>query len=823
MGTRPFQLRRAAVLGAGVMGAQIAAHLANAGVPVLLFELPAGEGERNGDAVRAIRNLLALEHGPLALPEAAHAIRPANYDDDLAALAQCELIVEAIVERVEAKTALYRRIAPHVQSHSALVTNTSSLAIDTLAEALPEGLRTRYCGMHFFNPPRYMHLVELVPGTATDGRLLDALEQLLVVALGKGVVRARDKPGFIGNRVGVFSLLAVVHHAARLGLGLDEADALTGRVIGRPRTATLHTADMAGLDVVAEVLNGLHARLPDDPWRRYYTVPPWMQSLIGAGALGRKAGRGVYRKTGETIEVLDIASGRYRPLRGTVDDAVAALRKDTDVQARFARLHTDEQVQSRFLWGLYRDTFHYCAYHLADIADTARDVDLALRWGFGWDRGPFETWQSAGWQAVVTAIQEDIASGQTMCAAPLPAWATDPRRTGVHSGRGSYSPVADRYTPRSRLPVYRRQPHADRLAGEPAPGGETIFETPAVRCWHGGDDVAVLSFKTPQHTVDEAVLEGLLQAVEVAERGHPGLVVWQTEPPFSAGANLKRSGDATAGARTAVLVRRLRHMAQPFLLRTAQRLGVADTLTSGRMEAIERLIVQFQRTHRAVRYSLVPVVAAVDGLALGAGCELLMHSDRSVASLESYPGFVEAGLGLIPAAGGCKELAVRAARDARSGDLFGLVQRCFSTVATATVARSARHAQALGYLTPADRVVMNRHEVLHVAKSEVRALAEAGYRPPLPARVAVAGRGAIATLKAYMVNLLEGRRISEHDMLVGERLATVLCGGDVDAGSIVDEQWLLDLEREHFMQLLATEKTRKRIEHMLKTGKPLRN
>jgi 3-hydroxyacyl-CoA dehydrogenase len=781
--SKPLLVRRAAVLGAGVMGAQIAAHLANAGIPVLLFELPA-DRRRNANAERAIGNLGKIVPAPLALPDRASHIVPCNYDEHLPRLAECELIIEAISERMDWKADLYRKVAPHLGAATIFATNTSGLSIDELSESLPPNARKRFCGVHFFNPPRYMHLLELVPGAATEADLLDALETFLVTALGKGVVRAKDTPNFIGNRVGVFSLLAVMHHAERLGLGFDVADALTGPLIGRPRSATFRTADVVGLDTFAHVVNTMRDGLPHDPWRRYYAVPAWMGRLIEQGALGQKTRKGVYRKVGDEIRVLDRATGEYRALHGAADETVAGILKEKDVAARFARLRECDHVHAQLLWSVYRDTFHYCACHLAEIAHTARDVDFALRWGFAWERGPFETWQAAGWPVIARAITDDIASGAAMANVALPPWAVDPKRDGVHTARGSFSPDSGAYEPRSPLPVYARQPFPDRLLGEPVRYGDGIFQTAAVRCWHTGDGIAVLTLKTRLHLVDDAVLEGILRAIDEAERGYAALVIWSTEPPFSAGADLK----VTSVAR------------------------------------VERLVERFQQVTQAIRYAMVAVVAAVDGMALGGGCELAMMSARIVATLESYPGLVESGLGLIPAGGGCKELALRAAQEARGGDLFAHIERYFRVVAAAEVACSALHAQTLGYFRAADRIVMNRHELLYVAKSEARALSDTGYRPPLaPAGIRVAGRGALANLKAYLVNLLEGGRISEHDCLVGTKLATVLCGGDVDAGSVVDEQWLLDLERRHFVELAQMQKTQARIAHMLKTGKPLRN
>jgi 3-hydroxyacyl-CoA dehydrogenase len=673
-----------------------------------------------------------------------------------------------------------------------------------------------------------MHLVELIPGAETAGGILDELEKFLVTALGKGVIRARDTPNFIANRVGVFSLLATIHHAERLGIGLDTVDALTGTLIGRPRSATFRTADVVGLDTFAHVVNTMRDTLAGDPWHRYYSVPGWLQALIDQGALGSKTRRGVYQKVGDEIQVLDLATKSYRPSGGKADDAVVEILKERNVAERFARLHASAHPHAQFVWAIFRDAFHYCAAHLAEISSNARDLDLAMRWGFGWERAPFETWQAAGWQQVAGWIGEDIAAGRTMAGAPLPAWVTERGRIGVHGEAGSYSPASNAYQARSALPVYRRQPFPDRLIGEEAPYGEPVFETDAVRCWHTGDDIAIVSFKTRMHTIGDEVLEGVLQAIDAAERRYQGLVIWQTEPPFSAGANLRKTPAGGAqSSRPSVLgrlIRRFTRTAESVVLRAARALNVADALMAGKLAEVERLVEQFQETTQSLKYSMVPTVAAVDGLALGGGCEFIMHCDRAVASLESYIGLVEAGVGLLPAGGGCKEFALRAVADAKGGEMSPFVQKYFKAVALAEVGKSAEHAREIGYLRPTDTVVMNRFELLEIAKSEVRALAARGYRPPLRATaIPVAGRSAIATIKAFMVNMLEGGHISEHDYLIGSKVATVMCGGDVEAGSLVDEQWFLDLERTHFMELIATEKTQARIEHMLKTGRPLRN
>jgi len=821
-------VRKVAVLGAGVMGAQIAAHLINARVPVLLFELAAKEGDANGNVLKAIANLKKLEPSPLATRDCADLIEAANYDQHLEALRDCDIVIEAISERMDWKADLYRKVAPHLGEHTIFASNTSGLSINQLAAAFPEQQRPRFCGVHFFNPPRYMHLVELIACDGSDARILDELERFLVTTLGKGVVRAKDTPNFIANRVGVFSMLATIHHAERLGIGFDTVDALTGSLIGRPKSATFRTADVVGLDTFAHVVNTMRDTLPDDPWHKYYGVPAWLQGLIDQGALGQKTRRGVYQKVGRDIHVLDLKAGNYRNADGKADEAVVEILKNRNVAERFALLHASSHPQAQFIWSILRDSFHYCALHLAAIAHNARDLDFAIRWGFGWDSGPFEIWQAAGWQQIAGWIAEDIAAGRAMAKAPLPAWVTDPARSGVHRPQGSYAPASDSYQPRSALPVYRRQPFPDHLLGEAREYGTTIFETDGVRCWHTGDDIAIVSFKSRMHAIGDDVLQGVQQAIAEAENHYAGLVIWQTEPPFSVGANLKKS--PADGARPVPpsalgkLFKAVRREAESLALKAARQLGVADQLMAGKLAEIEHLVEQFQVTTQMLKYSMVPTVAAVDGLALGGGCEFIMHCDRAVATLESYIGLVEVGVGLLPAGGGCKEFAMRAAADARGGDLSPFLQKYFKAVAMAEVGRSAEHARELGYLRATDRVIMNRFELLEIAKAEVRTLAAAGYRPPLRAKaIPVLGRSGISTIRAFIENMRAGGHISEHDRLIATSVATVMCGGDIEGGSLVDEQWILDLERQHFMALIATEKTQARIEHMLKTGKPLRN
>ncbi|MDB5796441.1 MAG: fadB [Paucimonas sp.] len=792
-----FIVRKVAVLGAGVMGAQIAAHCVNARVPVVLFDLPAREGPKNGIALRAIENLKKLSPAPLGMSDEAALIQAANYDDDLALLAGCDLVIEAIAERMDWKHALYQRVAPHIGASTIFATNTSGLSITKLAEGFGDDLKARFCGVHFFNPPRYMHLVELIPTAATQPAILDQLETFLTTALGKGVVRAFDTPNFIANRVGVFGMLATIHEAEKFGLSVDVVDDLTGARLGRAKSGTFRTADVVGLDTMGHVIRTMQDNLQGDPFFEVYKTPALLAQLIEAGALGQKTGAGFYKKQGRDVLRIDAQKRDYVAGGGKADDLVGRILKEKDLGKRMKALHDSTNPQAQFLWSIFRDGFHYMAVHLESIADSARDVDLALRWGFGWSMGPFETWQAAGWQQVATWVKEDIEAGRALSNAPLPDWVFD-GRTGVHTPEGSWSPARRAYVPRPALPVYQRQVFRAPVLGEASAdgksGGSTVFEDDSVRAWHQNDGVLVLSLKTKMHVIGPGVIDGMARALAEAEKNYQGLVIWNADAAeggaFSAGADLQ---------------------------------AMLPVFMSGGVKAIEPEVARLQQAFMALKYANVPVVAAVAGLALGGGCELMLHAARRVAAMESYIGLVEVGVGLIPAGGGLKEAALRAAAAAQGNDILQFLKTSVTNAAMANVSKSALEARAMGYLKPDDIIVYNPHELLYVAKSQARAMHDAGYRPPLRKPVPVTGRYGMATIMAQLVNMRDGGFISAHDYKLASMIAGVVSGGDIEPGSMVDEQWLLDLERRGFMELLAHPKTQERIMGMMQTGKPVRN
>ncbi len=783
------------------MGAQIAAHLVNCKVPVILFDLPAKEGPKNGIVTKAIEGLKKLKPAPLGVPEDAALIQAANYEEHMALLTGCDLIIEAIAERMDWKTDLYHKIAPFIAEGAIVASNTSGLSITQLSEALPEALKPRFCGIHFFNPPRYMYLVELINTPTTQPQILDDLETFVTSGLGKGVVRAHDTPNFIANRVGIAGMLATMKQVENFGLSYDVVDDLTGKKLGRASSGTFRTADVVGLDTMTHVIKTLqdNLTLESDPFYGNFATPAVLAKLLELGNFGQKTGAGFYKKAGRDILRFDADEQDYVP-SGKKADAVVGRMLKKPAAERLKLLRNAEGAEPRFLWAIIRDQLHYAAVHLHTVAETARDIDLALRWGFGMKQGPFELWQEAGWSNVANMIQADIDAGKALCKEPLPAWVFKgpvAEAGGVHTPAGSWSASSHTFIARRNLPVYERQHFPEDVAGsvtvKAETAGKTVHEDNAIRLWTLDDDVLIASIKTKMHAISPDVAEGLSLAVDLAEKDYQGLVIWSPDEMFSAGADLQA-------------------MLPAFMLA-----GVG---------AINEVEHELQKVMLKLRYASVPTVSAVRGLALGGGCEMAVYSAKRVAAMESYMGLVEVGVGLVPGAGGLAYIARRAAEAASTStnkDIVPFLTESFTAAAMAKVGTSAIESRKIGYLLDTDVVVPNKDELLFVAINEAKALFKSGYRAPHKRAFAVAGRNGIATIKGSLVNMRDGGFISAHDFHIASLIAHVVCGGDVDAGTLVTEEYVMTLERQAFCALLTHPKTQERIMGMMANGKPLRN
>ena len=803
-----FSVKKVAVLGAGVMGAQIAAHLVNCKIPVVLFDLAAKEGPKNGIVIKAIESLKKLKPAPLGLAEDAALIQQANYEEHMDVLKGCDLIIEAIAERMDWKTDLYHKIAPFIAEGAIVASNTSGLSITKLSEALPETIKPRFCGIHFFNPPRYMTLVELVNTPTTRAAVLDNLEAFVTSGLGKNVIRAIDTPNFIANRVGIAGMLAIMTQTEAFGLTYDVVDDLTGKKLGRASSGTFRTADVVGLDTMAHVIKTLQDNLGEgegktpDPFTSMYGTPSVLARLLELKSLGQKTGAGFYKKVGRDILRLDPESMEYVAGGAKSNDVVGRMLKKPAGE-RLNLLRNAEGSEARFLWAILRDQLHYAAVHLETIAETARDIDFAMRWGFGAKQGPFELWQQAGWLQVARMIQEDIDAGKALSTAPLPDWVFKgpvAEAGGVHTPQGSWSASAQKFIAKRQLPVYERQHFPEDVLGAKAPtfttAGTTLHEDDAIRIWTLGtlnDDVLIASIKTKMHAISPDVAEGLALGIDMAEKNYKGMVIWSNDEMFSVGADLQA-------------------MLPAFMMS-----GVA---------AIDEVEAELQNVMLKMRYASVPVVSAIRGLALGGGCEMAVYSSKRVAAMESYIGLVEVGVGLVPGAGGLAYIARRAAENAAKStnkDMLPFLIEGFTAAAMATVGTSAIESRRLGYLLDSDVIVPNANELLFVAINEARAMFDSGYRAPQKRSFPVVGRNGLATIKGQLVNMRDGGFISAHDFHIASLIAGVVCGGDVDNGTLVTEEYLMALERKAFCSLLEHPKTQERIMGMMSTGKPVRN
>jgi 3-hydroxyacyl-CoA dehydrogenase len=754
------------------MGAQIAAHFANAGVPSLLLDVTAEAAEQG------LKRARGLKPDPFFTPDAYKLISTASFDAGLARLKDADWILEAIVERLDVKRELLAKVDAARRPGSIVSSNTSGIPIAALAEGRSDDFRRHWLGTHFFNPPRYLHLLEVIPTKETSPVVVEAVTVFADRNLGKGVVEAKDSPNFIGNHIALEGVARVLAKVAAGAYTIEEVDEMTGPSIGRPKSATFRTLDLAGVDIVAHVIRNLQERLPNAK-QAGFVLPPFVEQMVARGSIGEKSGHGFYKRVkgtgGESeILVIDPATLEYRAKQPVRLPSLEASRSINDVGERVRALFNGPDRVGQFLRETLAPTLVYTARVTPDIAYSPDDVDRVMRWGFGWDLGPFELADAIGIPRVLEVARE---SAPELVAGGVPAvWqaALAAGRDRLRDGELSAPP---------ELQILRDAKSRSRVVKKNA--GASLIDI--------GDGVLALEFHSKMNAVGADTLQMLQAGVREAEQNFAALVVGNDAPHFSAGANLM------------------------LLLLEAQEENWDD---------IDLIIRQFQASTMGLRYSKVPVVVAPAGLALGGGCEICLHADRVQAAGETYMGLVEVGVGLIPAGAGTKEMVARAAEQMTPGatDFLPTIQRAFELIGFAKTSASGPDAQRLGLLRPIDHITMNRDRLMADAKARALQRVRDGYQPPPPrTAIPVGGSSVAAALKLGVHLAWRAGRISDHDALIGRKLATIMAGGDIPHPTTVTEQRLLDLEREAFLSLVAERKTQERIQHTLKTGKPLRN
>ncbi len=787
--TRP-PFRTAAVLGAGTMGAQIAAHLANAGLEVHLLDIAPEDGESMNAVVRqGFEQAREASPDPFFSDAVADRIYLGNFKEDFDRVGDVDWVLEAVVERMDVKRSVHARIEEHAHPDAVISTNTSGLPIREIAEGRSEGFKRRFLGTHFFNPPRYLKLLEVVPNDSTDPAVVERVAQFGRLHLGKGIVVANDVPYFIGNRIGVFAQLQAIRYYTEGDYTIEELDTLTGPLSGRPKSATFRTADLVGLDVLTEVATNLYEKVEEDERREAFQVPELMQRLVDQGRLGEKTGEGFYKKEDGEIKSLDPESFEYTSAEEEQLGDLDATQNAGDLASRLNALYQDTGRAGTFFRETTLELLAYSARRIGEITENPADVDRAIRWGFGWEKGPFEIWDALGIETVLNGMDQQGIEG--------PAWVEDMLDRGQDTFYQRTAGEREVYVPQERGYVPDPRPRDElRLAPFKQDAAHELWTNGSAALLDIGDDVALFEFRSKANALGRDVMSGLRECIERVENDSNirGLVIGNEGKNFSVGANLYE---------------------------------MAQAAQQGDYDLIDTYIAEFQETIQRVRYATKPVVVATHQRVLGGGCEMAMACPNPVASTETYIGLVELGVGLIPAGTGTMRMAARAAERAPNdhpNTIQDHLRPFFETLAMAEVAESAVQGIDMGFLPEHTRLVMHGDRRLHVAKQEVLRLSEEGYMPPpVMNKIKVLGEKTLAAFKVVLRQYRDGNFISAYDEFLATQLATVLCGGELSSPQEVHEEYLLELERETFLRLLGEEKTMERIEHMLKHNKPLRN
>lgn len=789
-------IKKVAVLGSGVMGSRIACHFAGMGLQVLLLDITADEGKdsdnknlRNKIVNDSLQAAIKSNPSPVYTKDVVKKITTGNFDNNLKDISTCDWIIEVVVERLDIKRSLYEKVEQFRKPGTLITSNTSGIPIHLLSEGRSDDFKKHFCGTHFFNPPRYLRLLEIIPTPDTDTSVVDFLMHYGDLYLGKTTVLAKDTPAFIANRIGVFGIMAIFQLVEKLGLTIDEVDALTGPIIGRPKSATFRTADIVGIDTLVKVSKGVYENCPNDEQRQVFQISSWLNTIVENKWLGEKTGQGFFKKmptspnAEKEIYALDLNTLEYKPRQKPKFVSVDAAKPMDDLKQRLKMLVAAQDKAGEFYRHFHYGLFSYISHRIAEVSDEIYRIDDAMKAGFGWEIGAFESWDVLGVEKTTQAMKT---SGY-----PVALWVDEMLGAGnkafykiENSKTLCYDPQSKTYKP---IPGSNEfiilSNYQDKIAWKNA--NATVYDI--------GDEVLALQWNTKMNTIGGDVLAGINKAIELAEKNYKGLVISNEGANFTAGANV----------------------GMIFMLAVEQE-----------YDELDMAIRLFQNTIMRARYSSVPVVVAPHGLALGGGCELSLHSDKICAAAETYTGLVELGVGLIPGGGGTKEFVVRASDEMHEDEPETItLKNRFLTIATAKVATSAQEAFELGiYRKGHDEVVMNQSRRVAEAKRSVIELADSGYVMPVQRKdVKVLGRSALGTLFAGIHGMWRAGYATDHDVTVAKKLAYVMCGGDLSEPTLVSEQYLLDLEREAFLSLCGEKKTLERIQSVLKGGKPVRN